>query len=96
MSTAHNQYALGKYREAYGNFFWAAIQNHAPAQELLGFMLLYGEDLYGPHVKRDVKEAGKWFKEAASQGLSVAAFMSDPSERRNLVLPAANRDTAAR
>lgn len=96
MISAHQQYALGKYWEAYGNFFWAAIQDHAPAQELLGFMLLYGEDLYGPQVKQDAKEAGKWFKAAASQGLPVAAFMSAPLERRNVVLPAAKRDTATR
>ena len=91
MSTAHNQYALGKYREAYGNFFWAAIQNHAPAQERLGFMLLYGEYLYGPQVKRDVEEAEKWFKAAASQGLPVAAFMSDPVERRKVSQPVTTR-----
>lgn len=91
MISAHKQYALGKYREAYGNFFWAAIQNHAPAQERLGFMLLYGEDLYGPQVKRDVEEAKKWFKAAASQGLPVAAFMSDPVERRKVSQPVTTR-----
>ena len=32
-SAALVQYADGRYTEAFGNFFWAAIRDHAQAQE---------------------------------------------------------------
>lgn len=94
MAAARQQYALGKYSEAYGNFYWAAIQDHAPAQEMLGLMLLYGEELYGPSVKRDFNSAEKWFNEATSQGSPVARFMGDALVRRKLGQPVASRKTA--
>ena len=94
MAAARQEYALGKYREAYGNFYWAAIQDHAPAQEMLGLMLLYGEELYGASIRRDVNSAEKWFNDAASHGLPVARFMGDALARRKLGQPIASRKAA--
>ena len=57
-------------------------------------MLLYGEELYGPSIRRDVISAEKWFNEAASHGLPVARFMGDALAWRKLGQPIASRKAA--
>ena len=41
---AQVQYAAGRYGEAFGNFYLAAIRNHAQAQEIVGMMYLLGPE----------------------------------------------------
>jgi TPR repeat protein len=69
---AQSQYADGRFADAFGNFYWAAIRDHAQAQEIVGMMLLLGPASYGPDVRRDPREAEFWLAEAGSRGREVA------------------------
>lgn len=92
---AQVQYAQGRYREAFGNFYWAAIRDHAQAQEIVGMMYLLGPETYGPGIRRDPGEAEFWLKAAGHGGREVADYvlctMGRSAERR-----AADRTAAAR
>ncbi len=69
---AQSQYAKGRYGEAFGNFFWAAIRDHARAQEIVGLMYLLGPRVYGPTVRSDRSEAQFWLTEARKRGRQTA------------------------
>jgi TPR repeat protein len=76
IARADAAYALGKFREAYEYYYWAAIRDHARAQEIIGLMRLYGPELFGAEVARDRVEAAFWLREAARRGREVAAFLA--------------------
>lgn len=90
LGMAHAQYAEGRYAEAFGNFFWAAIRDHAQAQEIVGMMYLLGPETYGPGVRREPGEAAFWLAEAGRRGREVARYM-DCMSRRPPVQQAATR-----
>jgi hypothetical protein len=69
---AQSQYAEGRFADAFGNFYWAAIRDHAQAQEIVGMMLLLGPATYGPEVRREPREAEFWLVEAGRRGREVA------------------------
>jgi TPR repeat protein len=58
-------------REAYMNtideYRRAAQAGNRSAQEMLGLMYLYGSQLYGEGVIRDLREATRWLELAAAQ-----------------------------
>lgn len=68
LELAHRQYASGRYGDAFGNFFWAAIREDARAQEIVGLMYLLGQKVYGKAVRANREQAHFWLAEAASQG----------------------------
>ena len=72
---AQVQYAEGRYRDAFGNFYWAAIRDLAQAQEIVGMMYLLGPETYGPGIRRDLGEAEFWLKAAGHGGREVAAYL---------------------
>lgn len=45
----------------------AAEAGNRSAQEMLGLMYLYGSQLYGKGVARDLREAARWLELAAAQ-----------------------------
>jgi hypothetical protein len=69
---AMKQYGEGRFVDAFGNFYWAAIRDHAQAQEMVGLMQLLGPQVYGPGVRTDREEARFWLAEAGKRGRSVA------------------------
>ena len=69
------QYSDGRHAEAFGNFFWAAIRDHAQAQEIVGMMYLLGPEVYGPGVRRDAREAAFWLSEAGGRGRETARYV---------------------
>lgn len=50
----------------------AAGAGNRSAQEMLGLMYLYGSDLHGEGVPKDISEAGRWLECAAAQGSVLA------------------------
>ena len=76
IARADAAYAQGKFAEAYQYYYWAAIRDHARAQEIVGLMRLYGPELFGPEIARDRVEAAFWLREAARRGREVAAFLA--------------------
>lgn len=69
---AQKQYASGRYSEAFGNFFWAAIREDARSQEIVGLMYLLGQKVYGRAVRADRAQAQFWLDEAAKGGRTSA------------------------
>src|SRR5580698_8206046 len=63
-------------REAYVNtieeYRRAAEAGNRSAQEMLGLMYLYGSQLYGKGVVRDLHEATRWLELAAAQDSVLA------------------------
>ncbi len=84
------QYSEGRHAEAFANFFWAAIRDHAQAQEIVGMMYLLGPEFYGPGVRRDPQEAAFWLSEAGGRGRETARYM------RCLMDPAGAREGSLR
>lgn len=76
IAKAEAAYAAGRFGEAYQFFYWAAIRDHARAQEMVGVMLLLGRDTYGPQVNADRGEAAFWLQQAASRGRDTAAHLA--------------------
>jgi hypothetical protein len=68
----------------------ASRDGNMRAQEILGFMLLYGERLYGQAVKADVREGVAWLQRAEAQGSEVAPHMLARLDRRGAELAAAD------
>ena len=95
---AQVQYAEGRYKDAFGNFYWAAIRDHAQAQEIVGMMYLLGPETYGPGIRRDPGEAEFWLKAAGQGGREVADYvrctMRRAPEQRDADWPAAARNCA--
>jgi hypothetical protein len=71
-AAGQSQYGEGRFVEAFGNFYWAAIRDHGQAQEMVGLMQLLGPQVYGPGVRADRKEARFWLAEAGKRGRDVA------------------------
>jgi TPR repeat protein len=63
-------------REAYMNtteeYRRAAEAGNRSAQEMLGLMYLYGSQLYGEGIIRDLREATRWLELAAAQDSVLA------------------------
>lgn len=78
---AEAAYAVGRFDEAYQYFYWAAIRDHAFAQEMVGMMLLLGRDTFGPGVAADREGAAFWLAQAASRGRATAAHLAAALER---------------
>jgi len=53
----------------------AAAGNDARAQEMLGFMYLYGPALYGTAVPRNIDRARHWLQKAAAAGSEPALYV---------------------
>jgi TPR repeat protein len=64
LDDAHQAYEAGRYVEAQGKLLTSARKGDREAQELLGMMYAFGEDLY-PGVKRDPRAAVSWLQRAA-------------------------------
>ena len=58
----------GDYVSAARRMRGAAGEGDPRAQEVLGFMLIWGERLYGAAVPQDVSEDMQWLKRAAENG----------------------------
>jgi TPR repeat protein len=78
---AEAAYAAGRFRDAYGFYYWAAIRDNARAQEMVGLMLLPGTGLYGEAVPANREEALFWLREAASRGRDAAAHLAQALAR---------------
>lgn len=68
-------YQGAKYSVALAQFALAAQRGNGRAQEILAFMHLHGQSLYGAAVPQDRKQAIYWFRRAAEQGHEVAQHM---------------------
>jgi TPR repeat protein len=85
-------------REAYmntiGEYRRAAEAGNRPAQEMLGLMYLYGSQLYGEGVDRDVREATHWLELAAAQDSVLARqllrryVLSQPGQNHEIPISA--------
>jgi len=64
----------GDYATAAARVHVVAEQGDPRAQEILGFMLIWGERLYGAAVRTDPVAGRKWLAQAASSGREAAAF----------------------
>jgi hypothetical protein len=78
---AHQAYHSGQFGRSPALFETLAAQNNAEAAECAGFMLLMGETMYGPQVRRDVERAKVLQVEAASAGRAGAGFLLNMVER---------------
>ncbi len=74
-NTAQRLYAEGRYGDAFGEFFSAAIRDHAQAQEIVGMMYLLGPEIYGPQVRHDKVEAQFWLEQASARDRPVAGYV---------------------
>lgn len=74
-NTAQRLYAEGRYGDAFGEFFSAAIRDHAQAQEIVGMMYLLGPAIYGPQVRHDKVEAQFWLDQASARDRPVASYV---------------------
>jgi len=81
VAKAEEAYAAGRFGEAYQFFYWAAIRDHARAQETVGVMLLLGSDVYGPQVSADRGEAAFWLRQAAARGRPAAGYLAAALDR---------------
>lgn len=75
-AAAQQAYAACHWRQARVALTAAAEAGHVRAQEMLGFVLLRGDDLYGGAVATDRAAARAWFERAARGGSEVAVVMS--------------------
>jgi TPR repeat protein len=67
-------YEDSRYSDAISALSIAAEEGDVRAQQLLGMMYLYGEQLYGSAVPRDLGLARSWLYRAEAQGSQVARF----------------------
>lgn len=94
LARAEEAYAAGRFSDAYGFYYWAAIRNDARAQEMVGLMLLPGTGLYGAAVAANRGDALFWLRQAASRGRDTAARLAQALERP-ATASAATRTAAA-
>ena len=78
---AQQAYHSGQFGRSLALFEALAARNNAEAAECAGFMLLMGESMYGPQVRRDVERAKVLLVEAAAAGRAAAGFMLNMVER---------------
>lgn len=72
LEPAFEAYERSHYAESVKLLRPAAEGGDLKAQEMLGFMHLYGEALYGAEVPRDREQARYWLQRAAAAGSPVA------------------------
>jgi TPR repeat protein len=72
LERAIQAYERSHYAESVRLLRPAAEGGNLRAQEMLGFMHLYGSALYGAEVPRDPDQARYWLQRAAAAGSSVA------------------------
>jgi len=72
LERAIDAYEHSHYAESVRLLRPAAQGGNLRAQEMLGFMHLYGAALYGAEVPRDPNQARYWLERAAASGSSVA------------------------
>ena len=68
-------YEIGDYRDAVSWLSVAGENNDVRAQQMLGMMYVYGEQLYGTAVPQDIGLGQAWLYRAEAQGSDVARFM---------------------
>ena len=73
LERAIDAYERSHYAESVQLLHLAAEGGNPRAQEMVGFMHLYGPALYGAEVPRDRDQARYWLQRAASAGSAVAA-----------------------
>jgi TPR repeat protein len=95
-SVAYSNEALDRAEEACENYDWpqalawfevAAEAGDRRAQQIAGFMLLYGDRLYSG-VQRDYGRARTWLERAKAQGSEEAKYMLSRLERDPWLDPA--------
>jgi TPR repeat protein len=95
-SVAYSNEALDRAEEACENYDWpqalawfevAAQDGNRRAQQIAGFMLLYGDRLYSG-VQRDYERARMWLERAKAQGSEEAKYMLSRLERDPWLDPA--------
>jgi TPR repeat protein len=95
-TVAYPNEALDRAEEACENYDWpqalawfevAAQDGDRRAQQIAGFMLLYGDRLYSG-VQRDYERARTWLERAKAQGSEEARYMLSRLERDPWLDPA--------
>ncbi len=76
MAKAESAYAAGRFSEAYGFYYWAALRDHPLAQEMVGIMLLLGHETFGAQIAANRNEAAFWLKQAAANGRGTSRKLS--------------------
>lgn len=85
---ALDAYERSRYAESMQLLRPAAAGGDLRAQEMLGFMHLYGPALYGAQVPRDPDQARYWLQRAAAAGSPVAALGLKWIEKRTALTDA--------
>jgi TPR repeat protein len=75
LAEAHHAYYVGQYGRSLTMYRQLAEAGDAEAAERAGFMLLYGEDVFGKQVQRNVPKARELIMQAAMAGRSGAGFL---------------------
>jgi TPR repeat protein len=81
MAEAQQAYYQGHYGRSLALFERLAAAHNAEAAECAGFMLLHGDQLYGPQVRRNVPRARAFLLQAANSGRPGAGFILNMIER---------------
>lgn len=74
LSEGMGHYECGEYTLALACLQLAAACGASEAAELVGFMYLVGQRVYGPGVPVDLAKARKWLHVAALHGSRAAVF----------------------
>lgn len=75
LAQAHHAYYIGHYERSLTMYRQLAEAGDAEAAERAGFMLLYGEDVFGKQVRRNVPKARELIMQAAMAGRTGAGFL---------------------
>lgn len=72
LAQAHEAVENYRYGVALNHFRDAAAKGNLRAQRIVGQMLMAGEALYGPEVRRDRAEGERWLALAAANGCEIS------------------------
>ena len=75
LAQAHQAYYVGQYGRSLTLYRQLAEAGDAEAAERAGFMLLYGEDVFGKQVQRNLPKARELIMQAAMAGRTGASFL---------------------
>ena len=81
LDEAHHAYYWGRFGDSLALYERLAARGNAEAAERAGFMLLQGNGLYGPQVRRDVGRATVLLTQASRAGRNGAGFLLGMLER---------------
>ena len=81
LDDAQRAYHSGQFGRSLAMYEALAARHNAEAAECAGFMLLMGEPMYGPQVRRDVERAKEFLVQAAAAGRGGAGFLLNMVER---------------